>query len=507
VPLRVPVGVVDRPFEQRRDPLLVDLDGGGGHVAVVGKPQSGKSTAIRTLLAALALTHPPTEVQFYCLDFSTGSLRTLAGLPHTGGVATRQDTELVRRTVVELASTLDTREREFTERGITTMAEARQLPGSPYPDLFLVVDGWQVMQQEFEPLDQLVGRLAARGLGYGIHVILSGNRWMEIRPAMRDLLGTRIELRLGEPFESEVNRRAAGNVPENSPGRGITREALHCLIALPTVDDSGTAGLVDAVRRRWPETAAPPVRTLPRSLPASSLPSTDGAGLPIGLDEEQLGPVRLDFDAEAHLTILGQAESGRTNLLRLIGNGVVARYTPREARLLVVDYRRTLLDAFPAEHLVGYAASAEALRPMVADVAFAMRERLPGPDLTADQLRSRGWWRGSRLFLLVDDYDLVESTEGDPLHALVDLLGHGADIGLHLILARATGGAGRALLEPVLRRLRDAGNPGILLAGPPEEGPLLGAIRPRALPPGRGILVSRRLGTRTVQTALAPQTG
>ncbi len=36
--------------------------------------QSGKSTAIRTLVAALAVTHTPAEVQVYCLDFGGGSL-------------------------------------------------------------------------------------------------------------------------------------------------------------------------------------------------------------------------------------------------------------------------------------------------------------------------------------------------------------------------------------------------------------------------------------------------
>ena len=34
-----PIGIVDRPFEQRRDPLWVDLAAGAGHVAVAGGPQ------------------------------------------------------------------------------------------------------------------------------------------------------------------------------------------------------------------------------------------------------------------------------------------------------------------------------------------------------------------------------------------------------------------------------------------------------------------------------------
>ena len=51
-----PLGTVDRPREQRRDTLTVDLSGAGGHVAVVGGPRSGKSTLLRTIVASMSLT-------------------------------------------------------------------------------------------------------------------------------------------------------------------------------------------------------------------------------------------------------------------------------------------------------------------------------------------------------------------------------------------------------------------------------------------------------------------
>ncbi len=54
--LTAPIGIVDRPFEQRRTPLVVDLAAAAGNVALVGAPQSGKSTALRTLITALAVT-------------------------------------------------------------------------------------------------------------------------------------------------------------------------------------------------------------------------------------------------------------------------------------------------------------------------------------------------------------------------------------------------------------------------------------------------------------------
>ncbi|MBO0881243.1 MAG: type VII secretion protein EccCa, partial [Mycobacterium sp.] len=58
------IGIVDKPYEQRRDQLIIDLSGGQGHVAVVGGPQSGKSTTLRTIIMAAATTHTPEQVQF-----------------------------------------------------------------------------------------------------------------------------------------------------------------------------------------------------------------------------------------------------------------------------------------------------------------------------------------------------------------------------------------------------------------------------------------------------------
>ncbi|MGC1212857.1 MAG: type VII secretion protein EccCa, partial [Micromonospora sp.] len=111
--LQVPVAVVDKPFEQRRDLFWLALDGAAGHVAVVGQPRSGRSSLLRTLICALALTHTPAEAQVYCLDFGGGTLSGLRGLPHVGGVSGRSDSTAVRRTVGEIAALLAERERRF----------------------------------------------------------------------------------------------------------------------------------------------------------------------------------------------------------------------------------------------------------------------------------------------------------------------------------------------------------------------------------------------------------
>jgi S-DNA-T family DNA segregation ATPase FtsK/SpoIIIE len=517
--LAVPVGLVDRPFEQRRDPLVVELDGAAGNMIVVGGPQSGKSTLLRTLIASLALTHSPWDVQFLCLDFGGGSLRSLAGLPHVSGVAGRRDTEAVRRTIAEATALLDDREARFAEHGIESIASYRQarakreITDDPFGDVFVIVDGWGTIRQDFEELEAGITNLATRGLGFGVHVVLTATRWGEVRLNLRDLLGTRLELRLGDPGESEIDRRAAANVPEQTPGRGLTRDKLHFLAALPRVDagagiedlSTGAAALVRQVAAGWTYQPAPKVRLLPKLLPVAELAElaarSPRRGVPIGLNETHLAPVFLDFAAESHLLILGDAECGKSNVLRLIVKNIAEANPPSQARFIVGDLRRSLLGAVSQDHLLDYAPSHKMLADMMPSIREAIAERLPGPNVTQDQLRNRSWWRGPELYVVIDDYDLVALPGNNPVSALLELLPQARDVGLHLIIARRVGGASRAMFEPVIQRMRELDSPGLLMSGNREEGPIFGNLRPSPQPPGRGTLVRRSDGRHLIQVA------
>ncbi|MCP3798851.1 type VII secretion protein EccCa [Allokutzneria sp. A3M-2-11 16] len=525
--LITPVGIVDRPYEQRRDTLWADFSGGGGHAAVVGAPRAGKSMLLRSIVMSMALTHTAEEAQFYCLDFGGGTLVSLQNLPHVGGYGGRFSPDLVRRMVAELKTLLAEREERFRELGIESMVEFRarkrrgEIVDDPFGDVFLVVDGWAAFRQEFELLEEDVVKLAAQGLSYGVHVVVAATRWAEIRPSLKDLLGTRFELRLGDPSESDVDRRVALNVPADRPGRGASKDRLHFLTALPRIDGAAKAssgvpmtaedvgtGISDAVAKisaAWRGRSAPPVRMLPDSFPYARLPGASPElprhAIPIGIDEDELKPVYLDFESESHFVCFAEQESGKTNLLRTIVQGVVDRFTPKQARIILVDYRRTMLGFVTSEHLLAYAAGSQQFTGMVEDIHASLTKRLPGPDVTQEQLKNRSWWSGPELFLVVDDYDLVATSGNNPLAPLGDFLAQARDIGLHLVVARASGGASRALYDPVLGKLREQSAPGIVMSGNRDEGALVGTVKPSSMPPGRGTLVNRRSGQRVVQLA------
>ncbi|MFS8478657.1 MAG: type VII secretion protein EccCa [Micromonosporaceae bacterium] len=512
------VGIIDKPFEQRRDPMWLDLSGSGGNLIVVGGPQSGKSNFLRTLVGSLALRHTPREVQFYCLDFGGGGLNAMAGLPHVGGVATRRDVDKVRRTIAELHGLVQAREAMFATHGVEGIAAYRRakeqgrFKEDPFGDVFLVVDGWATLRTEFEDLEPVVNELANRGLGYGVHILAATNRWSDVRSNVRDMFGTKIELRLGEPSDSAINRRAAVNVPERTPGRGLTPDGFHFLAGLPRLDgEQRVDDLADAVaefvklaQTYWTGQPAPAVRLLPPELPYTALPAPQGGRLPIGIAESDLQPVHLDFDAEPHVLLFGDIESGKSSFLRTVAKMVTTSYEPSQARLLLVDYRRSLLGCVDTPHLIGFGTSQQTTADLIMQVATVMQERLPGPDVTPEQLRTRSWWKGPELYLLVDDYDLVASPTNNPLTPLLEYLPQARDIGLHVVITRRIGGASRALFDPIIGRIRELASPGIMMSGPREEGPLFGNIKPQLLPPGRAWLFTRRHGARLVQLAWTP---
>jgi len=242
-----------------------------------------------------------------------------------------------------------------------------------------------------------------------------------------------------------------------------------------------------------------PVSTLPA--PTAPTPQAD-IQIPLGLDDVRLAPLWHDFDATPHLLIFGDAETGKTNVLRHIARSIAQHYGPDEARVVFGDFRRELYDAIPEQHQIGYSVSTDSLGTTLKEVATLLKERVPGPDITPKRLPQRDWWTGGRLFIIVDDFELAEGSSDSPLAPLLPLMPHGADIGLHLIIARRTAGASRTMSNPVVRRAWELGSPAMLFSCPREEGAFLGNIRPRVLPTGRAQYIDRRRSVRLVQTPL-----
>ena len=329
---------------------------------------------------------------------------------------------------------------------------------------------------------------------------------------------------------------------------------------------SAPGGEVAPALRLLPTLVAETALTSPGDTRGSPAPGHSGAGgpdgLPFAVEEHRLEVVRLNpFGGSPHLLVFGDAGCGKSSLLRLIANGVAARAPGTSVGVVVVDLRRGLADLAALPNVVGYACTTAAVAEAVAWLRQELEDRAgpppvqerttPGPhdlkragrDLAPDLLIAAWSGAGSarpigprsngrpvpaggpvpeggplpagavhldahaswpRYLLLVDDYDLLPAAGGSLLLPLLDLLGLGSELGLHLVLARRVAGAARAGFEPVLQRLRELGGPGLVMCGDPGEGPIVGGQRAAVLPPGRGYYVCPPQGTTLVQVAYRP---
>lgn len=517
------LGLVDVPGEQRQEPAEWNATGAEGNLAVLGAPLSGKSILLRTLVSSMCLRYAPGQVAFFCVDFGGGSLSPLEELPHVAAVAGRVDMDRVRRAIGDVQAMLDQREavmRQYKLDSADALRRARasgQIPVSVFGDVFLVIDGWGALREADPDIEDVLAEICGRGPTLGVHTIVSAVSQNQIRTRMSSSIGGRVELRLTDHFDSDIDRALAKEMPTDIAGRAMVRPGHFAQIALPRVDGStetedlsdGVRHLVAQAEKKWPAGKVPVVQMLPEVVDfgpvAAGLAARDERRLALGLSERDLEPTYLDiFGEEPHAVIFGDGQTGKSTLLRSLVRQLARFGTPQDTGIVMVDYRRTNLDLVPKELLLSYSTSAQHTFQICEELASGLAERIPGPDVTPQQLRERSWWNGLDVFLVVDDYDLVSGSAGSPLSPLLPYLPQGRDLGIHVLIARRTGGASRAIFEPVLQQLGDLSTPGVLFSGERTEGRLANGVMSRQLPRGRALLARRGQPPEQIQTLWTP---
>lgn len=215
--------------------------------------------------------------------------------------------------------------------------------------------------------------------------------------------------------------------------------------------------------------------------------------------------MKTNLAKEPHLLVFGDPQTGKSAFLRGMVKQIIQR-PPKEVGVVMVDFKRSHLELVPEEHLLAYCTSLEQTQAVAAELAGWLKERLPGPDVTPRQLRQRSWWKGLDLYIVVDDMDMLGSRTS-PLAPLAPYVTQGSDLGLHLIIARRSGGAARSLYESVLQAVTDMASPGVLFSGDRREGRLAHGVPSRELPVGRAQLARRGRRPDLLQTGWSEPPG
>jgi len=234
----------------------LDLVDDGPHLLIAGTTGAGKSELLRTIVAALSLTHSPERVNFLFLDFKGGSgLGPLATLPHCVGLLTDLTRRGVDRTLVSLRAEVRRRELLLAGAGVEDLGSyhlkvrrggpaSRRSRNPELPRLVIVVDEFRMLIEDSPSALAELMRVATVGRSLGIHLVMATQRPQgAISSDIRANVTTSIALRVQSDMESRdvINSPLAAAIPISMPGRAYLSRGTEACELFQTASLSGPA--------------------------------------------------------------------------------------------------------------------------------------------------------------------------------------------------------------------------------------------------------------------------
>lgn len=334
----VPLGFLDLPEQCLQTPFAYDFNDNGGHLWIVGAPGSGKTDVILSLVFSLCMTHTPEEMQFYVLEFGSGSLNRLEAFPHCGGVIRQNEAERINRLLNYLKLELSARSEPLGY-------------SASMPHIYVFFNNTADFKNQYPDQFEELGRFVRSGGAVGIHIVFSTNRGSELSRSLSGNIPARIALQLAEKQEyGDVLGTIRVPLIPKSPGRGflLVDNIVECQVAQPDMGVFGETPPMDAVSNKsgkqsgleqqlavadnaaewmnaaWKGARPRKIRSMPETLDIeqfSTLLESERSlqtaySFPVGISYESLATIWVNPQAELQFwTITGKKKSGKTNLL------------------------------------------------------------------------------------------------------------------------------------------------------------------------------------------------
>jgi len=193
------------------------------HVLVAGTSGSGKSEWLKTLVASLALGHPPQRVRIALVDPKILTFSAVKDSPYLWRpVATKIESALA--ILRDAAAEMESRYQVLAKEGYVSLSERFKAGLFDLPFVILVFDEFADLiltgRNEKKEFEETVARIAGKGRAAGIHLVLATQRpdRTVVTGLIKSNLPMKVCLRVTSSVNSQIVLGEAG--AENLLGKG-----------------------------------------------------------------------------------------------------------------------------------------------------------------------------------------------------------------------------------------------------------------------------------------------
>ena len=173
--IEIPIGI--NPWSDRTVNLVISQTSAQNAAFIIGKPGTGKSSLLHTIILNASYLYSPDKLQMYLVDMSGVEFQFYATsrLPHARVVAPQAEREFALCVLDEVEAEAARREKMFFENGVKDFSNAMNLPR-----ILVIIDEFQVF---FELDDDIssrakdaIDRIVKKYRKFGINLILATQR-------------------------------------------------------------------------------------------------------------------------------------------------------------------------------------------------------------------------------------------------------------------------------------------------------------------------------------------
>lgn len=439
------LGLVDEPEKQSQTPYIYRVMD-DGNIGIFGSSGYGKSHTAITLLLSMASKLSPEEIHYYLFDFGNGALLPLKQLPHTADYFLLDEERKIDKFINILKDEIADRKLKFQRSEVSSIKMYNTLNTEKLPLLFITIDNFDLVKEEMQELEMQMTQFARDGQALGIYMIFTATRINSIRQSLMNNLKTKVVHYLMDNTESYMVLGKVPFAPEPIPGRAIIKreEVYFSQVYLPVQgkDDyellENIKNEIQSISAKYASANTPhPVPMLPTELTMVNFTQftkgkqTTGI-LPIGLDEESVQPVYMNFMKNNHCLIIGQTQKGKTNALRVMLNTILLQDTEQIGLFDSIDRGLT---SYASEEKVRYLETKESISAWLdqAEEVFKKRETEYLHSISHKTIQKLGF---KQIYLVIDGYSrFIQSTDNMLQERLSRFMKNYSHLGFDVIVA------------------------------------------------------------------------